>query len=108
MAQSGKLGSASVSAASHTTVYQVPALGVSFATVNINLVNTGASAISTRLALGATANPSAADYIEYNFILQPGEVLERTGQVLSPGERVIVFSDLAGAVVRVHGIEEEV
>lgn len=101
---SGLLGKANLAANTNTTVYTVPAS--TLATVNVNLVNAGTSTAKVRIAMAATGTPGASEYIEYDFQIAASQVLERTGIVMSAGERVVVFSDLANVAVRVHGFEE--
>ncbi|MBB4287963.1 hypothetical protein [Roseospira goensis] len=103
---SGRLGAAALAADTTTTVYTVPADTV--ATVNIGVVNRGADAAATvqvAITPGAAA-PAAADWIEGPVTLPPGGVLERSGVVCGPGERVHVRADTDACVVRVHGFEE--
>lgn len=106
MAVSGLLGKSSLSATTNTTVYQVPASGVTSTVLNVNMVNTTSSAISVRLAISTVAAPAATDWIEYDFPLPAHETLERTAIVASPGERVVAYSSAAGITVRVHGFEK--
>jgi hypothetical protein len=101
---SGLLGKAALGAATNSSVYTAPG-GISFATVNISVVNTGLSTSNVRLSIGSAA-PAASDYIEYDFPLAVGAVMERTGLVMSPAEIVVAQGSVAGVVVRVHGFEK--
>ncbi|WP_313073374.1 hypothetical protein [Melaminivora sp.] len=102
----GKLGAADCAAATHVTLYAVPAGTV--ATMNVNLCNRTAGAIKVSLSIGTAATPGNADYIEHEAEIQPHDVLERTGLVASAGERVIVHAAAAGISARVMGFEESV
>ena len=62
---SGILGSASLAAATHATLYTVPAGRT--ATLVINACNRNATAVKLRLALAAGATPSANEWIERGF-----------------------------------------
>ena len=106
MATYGKLGSVSLTANTNTPVYSSASTGINQTTCNINIVNTGNSNATIGLAISTSSTPGPADYIEYGVVLEPGDVLERTAQVLSPGEKVIAFSTLAGVAVRVSGFAE--
>ena len=106
--QIGKLGTGKVTIDnSMITPYIVPS-NVSFSTVNINIVNTANVNVKIHLSISELNTPNANDYIEYNLELEPSEVLERTGCIVSSNERIGIFSNLAGPVVRVMGIEEGV
>lgn len=100
---SGKLGSADLAAAVDTILYTVPAGQV--ATVTVSYCARTASA-AVRLAVSTAAAPAAADYLEFDAALPVGGVLERSGVVLSAGERVIARASVSGVSVRVHGFEE--
>ena len=106
MASYGKLGNAALTANTYTPVYSSASTGINMTTCNINMVNTGASNATVRLAISTSTSPGAADFIEYGVILEPGDVLERTAQVLSPSEKVICWADVAGVSVRVSGMAE--
>lgn len=101
---SGKLGAAALSANTDTTVYTVPSSTV--ATVNVNMCNRGTVATTVRLAVAATGSPGNSEFIEYEAILPPNGVLERTGIVCSAAERVVARAASADVSVRVHGFEE--
>lgn len=101
---SGKLGAASLSGATNTTIYTVPTGKV--ATFNVNMVNTTTEAIKVRLALSATATPTNSEYIEYDVSIPANSVLERTGLMASVGEMVVAYAAANGVSVRVYGIEE--
>ena len=101
----GFLGSASVAAATNTVVYTVPDT-VHYAEVDISVLNPGVSDAVIEVALSKSGTPADADYIEKGAIaFKSGGVVTRTGVKMSPGEKVIVKSTVAGTVVRVGGIE---
>ena len=103
---SGKLGTANLAAGADTLVYTVPASTV--ATINIRVANRNAKAVKIRVAIGTDANPTAADYIDYDISLAANGILEDTGFVCSAGEKVWVTSDVSNVSARVHGFEEVV
>lgn len=105
MAQ-GRLGVALIAAAdTETTVYTVPASTV--ATVNINCVNKGGTAVNVSIGIAASSTLLASEFIEYSVVLPAYGVLERTGVACSSGERVVVSASAADTVsVRVHGFEQ--
>ena len=103
---SGKLGTANLAAGADTLVYTVPASTV--ATINIRVANRNAAAAKIRVAIGTGANPTAADYIDYDISVPANGILEDTGLVCSAGEKVWVTSNVANVSARVHGFEEVV
>jgi hypothetical protein len=101
----GLLGKAITTAATNTTVYTAPS-SIQYATVNVTAVNTGTSNAKFRLAITLATAPGNSDYVEYDAeIPANGGVLERTCLILSPNEKVIVYSDKATVAVRVNGLE---
>ena len=100
---SGRLGNADLAANTDTVLYTVPAGQVD--TVTVALVARTAAA-TVRVAVAATAVPAAAEYLEYDATLPAGGVLERTGIVMSAGEKIVARASVAGVSVRVHGFEE--
>jgi hypothetical protein len=101
---SGTLGQSAPAATTNTTVYTVPG-GVT-ATLNINIVNRGATTAVVRIAIAATGTPANSEYVEYDVSIEANAVLERSGFVLSAGKNVVVFSSTADTSVNVYGYEE--
>lgn len=101
----GKLGSGLTTANGTNIIYTVPA-GALFATVNINVSNPGGTDAVVNLYIASADTPTPQDLIEGGTTLIAGGVLERTGMICSPGERIIVKSPVAGLAVRVSGFEE--
>lgn len=103
----GRLGVGVSVAGSDVQIYQVPASGVLFATVSINIVNKGVASGKVRVALSLNATPDLADYIEFDTeIAENGGILERACKLLSPGERVIIHADTNDFSIRVEGLEK--
>jgi hypothetical protein len=100
----GILGQSSPAATTNTTVYTVPA--ATTATFNVSIVNTSISTATVRLAIAATGTPTTAEYLEYDTILPPNGVLERTGIVAQATENVVVYASATGLSVSVYGYEE--
>lgn len=99
----GILGQSSPAATTNTTVYTVPASKT--ATFNINVCNRDSNAITVRLAIASTATPGNEEWIEYDASIPANGVLERTGIVAQPGERVVAYVSAATASVNVYGYE---
>ncbi|TSE33027.1 hypothetical protein [Tepidimonas charontis] len=98
------LASSRPAAAQTVAVYTVPTQRR--ATININCCNVGASSARVRLAVSADATPADAQWIEWDAALDPSGVLERTGIVLSAGQKLFARSDTGAVNVAVWGIEE--
>ena len=104
---SGRLGKARLAADTDTVIYTVPAS--TLATVNFNAVNMASNAGAlVKFSISTTDTPAAGDYYEMSTLLANGDVVERTGIMLSAGERVIARASTNTVDVRVHGIEEAV
>lgn len=99
----GRLGAADVSATTNTTVYTCPT--DTYAVVAVNICNRGANTTALRMAVADTDTPSAAEFIEYDTNIFANNVLERTGIVLSAGQRIVVYSSQANISAVVVGIE---
>jgi hypothetical protein len=99
----GRLGNFAISATTNTTVYTAP-IGT-YAIANVNIVNRNASAITIRLAMATTATPNAEEWIEWETIIIPNGVFERTGLVLQGGLNLVVFSSATNVGCTVYGIE---
>jgi len=100
---SGTLGQSAPSALTYTTVYTVP--GSVTATVNVNIVNRGTSAGFVRFAVAAAATPTNAEFIEYDAYLEPNQILERSGIVMSTGKLLVAYCSTANFSVNVYGFE---
>jgi hypothetical protein len=102
----GRLGNIAVGAAANATAYTVPA---GFYTVcNVTLVNRNAAAIRIRVAMASAATPNPQEWLEYDTIVVPGGVFERTGLVLNAGLNIVVYSDAANVGCTVYGIETSI
>lgn len=99
----GRLGVAAIAATTNTAVYTVPT-GY-YAVCNVSLVNRNAAAVKIRLAMASTASPAVQEWIEYDTIIVPNGVFERTGLVLQAGLNIVVYSDTANVGCTVYGIE---
>lgn len=100
----GRLGAFDLAATTNTTVYECPA--ATFAVVTLSVVNRNAtSSRAVRVALSTTGSPSASEWVEYDTSLLSKGVLERTGLVLSAGQRVVVYASATDCSAVVYGIE---
>lgn len=102
----GRLGSASLAAATLTNVYAGPTAG--YAVVDVNFVNTTGSPVTIQLAMSMATTASAVqpqDYVVYNRTLAPYDEYERTGEPLSQNEAVWAAASQSGVSVRVKGFE---
>ena len=100
----GRLGAADVAATTNTTVYTCPA--ATYAVVAVNICNrSGTLSSDIRVALATLDTPTLSEYIEYDVAVGPKNVIERTGVVLSAGQRIVIYSSLANISTVVVGIE---
>lgn len=100
----GRLGVFAIPATTNTTVYTVPT-GY-YAVCNVCIVNRNAAAtINLRLALAASGTPNNEEWIEYDTIIIPNGVFERTGLVMQAGLNIVVYSSAANVGCTVYGIE---
>lgn len=99
----GRLGNYAIAASTNTTVYTVP---TGYYTVcNVSLTNRNATAIKLRVAVASTATPAVQEWIEYDTVVVPNGVFERTGLVINAGLNIVIYSDTANVGCTVYGIE---
>lgn len=95
---------AQLAATTNTTVYTVP-IGY-YAVFNVSFTNTGTAATTIRLAMAVTGTPGTAEWIEYDTVVNPKGVFERTGLLAGPGLNIVAWTSTGSAVnVTVYGIE---
>ena len=99
----GRLGAVDLSAATDTTVYTCPV--TTFSVVSVSVCNRGSTAATIRIAVAASATPTAAEWIEYDSTILAKGVLERTGIVLAAGQVLVVRSSAVSVNAVVMGIE---
>ena len=99
----GRLGVSAINATQLTTVYTVPT--GQYTVLNVSLTNRNTSAITMRLAIASTATPNIQEYIEYDTVIVPLGVFERTGLVLNAGLNIVVYTSSANVGCTIYGIE---
>ena len=103
----GILGIADLAATTLTTLYTVPSTTFTVATVSV--CNRGTAPVTVRIALAGpvsvSATPANGEYIEFDMVIQPKGVLERTGLVLNETRRIIVYASATGVSATAFGIE---
>jgi hypothetical protein len=99
----GRLGVQAIPATTNTTVYTVP-IGA-YAVANVSITNRNAEAINIRLAMATTSTPNDEEWIEWETIIIPNGVFERTGLVMQGGLNLVVRSSAANVGCTVYGIE---
>ena len=104
----GNLGTVKPLSNIETTLYHFISPNMETSTCNLNIVNTGTSSADVIVAITNGGQISLDDYYVYNTTLEPSGILERTGIVMSNGEKIIVLSTNNDCVFRVHGFEENI
>jgi len=103
---SGLLGKAALENWNAKTLYAVPSGKV--ATTNLNLCNFTDDPRKVYVAIYTGSAYDAADWLEHGTVIPPHGILERTGLVLSAGEKLRAWDDGDAIAARAHGFEEDV
>jgi hypothetical protein len=100
----GRLGTPQILATTDlTTVYTTPTGFAAIAT--LSLTNRTVEALKIRVATSDSADPADAEFIEWDTVMTPRAVFERTQIVLQPGRRILVSTDTINAIaVTVYGL----
>ena len=78
-------------------------------TASINIVNYGLTSAALKVYISATTTPSDGDLIDKKPInLASGGMYLRTGEILGPGERIVLHSNTDSVAARVTYFEENV
>jgi hypothetical protein len=99
----GRLGVQDLTADTDTTVYTVP-VGT-YAVANVSVTNRNQTSITLRLAMATTSTPNPEEFIEYETVIIPNGVFERTGLVMQGGLNIVARANQANVGVTVYGIE---
>jgi hypothetical protein len=99
----GRLGVQDLTADTDTTVYTVP-VGT-YAVANVSITNRNQTSITLRLAMATTSTPDPEEWIEYDTVIIPNGVFERTGLVMQGGLNIVARTNQANVGVTVYGIE---
>jgi hypothetical protein len=99
----GRLGVQALLQDTNTTVYTAP-IGT-YTIANVSITNRNATSITIRLAMATTATPSSEEWIEWDTIVIPNGVFERTGLVLQGGLNIVARSSAANVGCTIYGIE---
>ena len=100
----GRLGVSALPATTNTTVYTVPT-GY-YSVFNVSITNRNTTAVTVRLALATSGTPNDQDWIEFDTVIAPKGVFERTGLVAGPGLLVVCVASVNAVInATVYGIE---
>jgi hypothetical protein len=110
----GILYTGTPSATTATTAYMVPS--TTYTVCNVSFTNTGTTAATIRLylgtSLGTAGSPTGSlvpsEAVEYDTVVAPKGVFERTGLVLSSttgAKYITVYASTANVNVNIYGIE---
>ena len=96
-----------LAANSMTKVGVIPA-NIEFATVTLNLLNTGANVAKAQIALSTSETPSPADFIDKGSLIpQQGGLLIRSCVLVPPGTNVFISVDQDDVVANLTGLCQE-
>ena len=102
---SGILGQSDITSANtDTSIYTVPASTT--ASLTLSLVNRGTASAAIRVGLCASGTIGNAEFIEYETVIPPKGVFERTGIVMQATKQLVVRTDTANLSARAYGFEE--
>ncbi|MBY0475370.1 MAG: hypothetical protein K2Q13_09985 [Nitrosomonas sp.] len=77
-------------------------------TASINVVNNGATDAHLKVYISTSASPTNADLIEADNMLIPAHgIYKVTGEIVGPGERIVLRADTANCIARVTAFEED-
>ena len=99
----GLLGQAALAELTNTTVYTVPSN--TFTVFSVNVLNRGTAQVTVRIALATSGSPTNAEWIEYDVVVDPSGVLERTGLMMDATKRLVVYASSASVSVSAYGVE---
>ena len=110
----GILYTGTLSSGTPTTAYMVPS--TTYSVVNVSFTNVGTTAATIRLyvgaSLGSAGSPTGSlvpsEAIEYDTVIAPKGVFERTGLVISStsgAKYITVYASTANVNVNIYGIE---
>lgn len=100
----GRLGVGVLALNTALTVYTVP-VNCLWADITVDILNGQSADATVQLSFGTNSPALPVDYIENGVILPSSGGGYSTDGCLSPGEKIIVTSNVAGLVVRVSGKE---
>ena len=101
---SGTLGRQNLQKDQPTVLYTCP--NELLATASINICNRGASETFIFISISDTDSHDDSGFIEFNTILPPFGVLERTGVVVSQNKRIIVTAETDDVSAVAYGFED--
>jgi hypothetical protein len=110
----GILYTGTLAATTATTTYTVP--NNTYSVVNVSFTNTGTTAATIRLyigtSLGTAGSPTGtlvnSEAIEYDTVVAPKGVFERTGLVMAAAtgaKYIVAYASTASVNVNIYGIE---
>lgn len=105
---SSLLGKAISVANTYVNVYTVPSTGVEFATVSVNIVNTGPAVANIDVAIATSPVPTIEDVIGWkDEVVNDGGSVEYNCYLMFPGESLYIRSTNSNTVIRAHGLIKE-
>lgn len=96
---SGKLlGQADLTTAATNTTIGTPVPANLWWAFTANFCNRTTFLVKIRMALAASATPANAEWVIFDYEMQPNETFDKTGIVLDAGKMVVCQANVANAV----------
>ena len=103
---SGLFGKTVTTAGAYVKVMEVPATGIVFAVPSLLAINTGNAIAKIKVFISTSDTPTLGDTVDISDLAPSGGKLTLSCHCMSPGEKIIVWSDSANVVVRAEGTSE--
>lgn len=99
----GRLAAEDLASGTLTTVYECPT--DTYTVASVSFCNRGSNPTTLDLAIADLDTPANGEYLEFQTELLPKNILERTGLVLSAGQKIVTRSSQANISCVAFGIE---
>jgi len=89
-----------------TSVYTCPANTTAF--ISINVANRTAGTVTTSINLSTTAGENLGGYIEFSSPIAANQAMEKSGVVLSAGQRILITASSTSTTYVIFGYERTI
>ena len=105
---SGTLANGLLAANTKVQAHRIPTTGIKYAAVSVMVLNTEAAVANVKIYISATATPAKKDMVDIAKLSANGGKVTVNCNCLSPGDYIVIESDINGLVYRVEGVYEEI